>query len=319
MSELSDMPHMPHMSEVPTVAKPEAQPVVDLSGFALLRGESAGDAVQRLLRQRIDAALAALARGVAGVHDARKRVKECRACLRLARSAIPRARRRSLERSLSGASRGLGAARDAEVVAASFANLCRDDPPGTPGEIAAARAALSSGRRRSREAFAAAVPEVRAALDVARALAASLPRSMPWADIWSGLLRALERVRQTGSEAVQAPTDGRLHRWRRRVKDLWYQARLFTPAWPGPMAAWTRELHELADLLGDDHDLQVLSTELATSHGARLRAKAKARIVARRAKLQRKAFVLAERFACERPRDAVARVRGYVSVWRRSS
>lgn len=299
------------------MARSEAPALIDAGPFAVQRGESAGDSLRRLLCRSIDRALAAIASGVAGVHDARKRVKECRACVRLARSAIPRGQRHRLEESLRSAARGLGASRDAEVMVASFAKLTQGDGPGRDGRIAAARAALTRSRTRARAKFAAAAPDARTALENARELVAALPRRIAWKHVWRGLERSHVRMRAGWNDARRAPTGDRLHRWRRRVKDLWYQMRLFEPAWPGPLAAWARELHALADGLGDDHDLHVLWTELCDSGDEALRAEMRKRIAARRAKLQRHAFALAERLARERPAAAMTRMRAYVRIWRR--
>ena len=59
------------------------------------------------------------------------------------------------------------------------------------------------------------------------------------------------------------PTDAHLHQWRKRAKDLWYQARLLGDAWPRAFKALAQDAHALADLLGDDHDLAVLAAHLA--------------------------------------------------------
>lgn len=47
------------------------------------------------------------------------------------------------------------------------------------------------------------------------------------------------------------------HSWRRRVKDHWYQVRLFAPH-HRTLAARARSLRRLETDLGDDHDLAVL-------------------------------------------------------------
>ena len=54
----------------------------------------------------------------------------------------------------------------------------------------------------------------------------------------------------------------RWHDWRKRAKDVWYQLRLLQDTWPDVMKAMAGQASQLSDLLGDDHDLAVLSTKL---------------------------------------------------------
>jgi len=62
--------------------------------------------------------------------------------------------------------------------------------------------------------------------------------------------------RRGRAAAAKPATDEDLHEWRKRVKDLWYQARLLS------IKRVARDAKALSKLLGDDHDLAVLSTEL---------------------------------------------------------
>ena len=58
--------------------------------------------------------------------------------------------------------------------------------------------------------------------------------------------------------AVDKPTVPRLHEWRKRTKDLRYALELLEPLWPDVMEAFAAEVDDLADLLGEDHDLALL-------------------------------------------------------------
>ena len=60
-----------------------------------------------------------------------------------------------------------------------------------------------------------------------------------------------------------------LHEWRKRVKDLWYHAKLLEEAWPPVLQALGDEAHALADHLGDDHDLGVLAERIERRSGRR--------------------------------------------------
>lgn len=63
-------------------------------------------------------------------------------------------------------------------------------------------------------------------------------------------------------QAYRAPSDGRFHKWCKRVKDYWYHCRLLRRCWPASMDSRIAELKRRADLLGDDHDLAVLQQTL---------------------------------------------------------
>jgi hypothetical protein len=72
----------------------------------------------------------------------------------------------------------------------------------------------------------------------------------------SGMRRGYRRAR----EAMPAPgrdDDEGLHRWRRRVKDHWYQMRLLQGL-SGRLSGRVRSLKQLESWLGDHHNLVVL-------------------------------------------------------------
>ena len=53
-------------------------------------------------------------------------------------------------------------------------------------------------------------------------------------------------------------SDETWHELRKCAKALGYQLRLLRPIWPGPINVLLREIDQLTDRLGDDHDLAVL-------------------------------------------------------------
>ncbi|MFD1095451.1 CHAD domain-containing protein [Salegentibacter chungangensis] len=82
----------------------------------------------------------------------------------------------------------------------------------------------------------------------------------------SVILPGIERVYKRGKCALTAayrdPRKETFHEWRKRVKYLWYQILLLQDLWPGLFTTLEVEVHELADFLGDDHDLMVLNDKL---------------------------------------------------------
>jgi len=94
------------------------------------------------------------------------------------------------------------------------------------------------------------------------------PLHCDWPKLGRGLSRAYRQGREAFVEADVDPTTERLHDWRKRVKDLWYQQRLLSEAWPEVFAVQAEEAHRLSELLGDDHDLGVLADRLTAERDA---------------------------------------------------
>jgi CHAD domain-containing protein len=67
--------------------------------------------------------------------------------------------------------------------------------------------------------------------------------------------RTYRRVRRAARRACTTKTDGDFHEWRKQVKYHRYQLRLLRAAYPTVVKIVSRELDQLSDHLGDDHDL----------------------------------------------------------------
>jgi CHAD domain-containing protein len=140
-----------------------------------------------------------------------------------------------------------------------------------------------------------------------------------WSVLGAGLKRTYSSGRDAFRQARVQPNNERLHEWRKQTKYLWHQLQVLEPLWPGQLGELADESHELADLLGDDHDLAVLrdrvvkSRELfpdAASHKVLL-----ALIERSRARLQEKALQLGQRLYEETPAAFTARLGGYWRDW----
>ena len=111
----------------------------------------------------------------------------------------------------------------------------------------------------------------------------------------------------TSGRLQAAPTVEALHEWRKRVKDLWYHHTLLRELWPPVMQAVGDEAHELADRLGDDHDLAVLA-DWVREH-AEAEPEFFEAVERRRTELQAEAMALGERLYADKPRAYVRRLR----------
>lgn len=266
--------------------------------------EQLGEAAARLRHDVADDAVAA-------VHDARKAVKKERALVRLVRGAVPRGARRQENRALREAARGLSGARDAEVLVETLDGLAERYAGMVPATaFTAVREPLVRARSEARAQLAdPQLPETAAdRLEAAGRRIAVLPmRGTGFAALMPGLSLTYRRGRRAFGAARSDPAAERLHAWRKRVKDLWYQLRLLSDVGGEIVAGHAKDAHALADLLGDEHDLAVLREALDALPA--LADDVVALIDRRRAELAAEAFGLGRRVYAEKRRHFAARMR----------
>jgi CHAD domain-containing protein len=283
--------------------------------YAFRAGESLEAATRRVATTCLDEALALLGDdSPASVHEARKRLKQTRALLRLVRDGVDDADFRVRNHQLRGVGRALSDRRDADVLVDAVDGLRALDAVG-PAAFEGLRQALEAER-------AAAVIEDPAeqarGVEDARDWFASLTLDVERVD--RGLRRIYADGRSAAKAAARDGSDEALHEWRKRVKDLWYAIRLLEGAWPGPLGALREELHTLSDGLGTDHDLAELAAagdRLADAFASPADAATFRDVVAqRRAALQGPAFDLGRRVYAEKPKAFAGRVSTYQDRWR---
>jgi CHAD domain-containing protein len=235
--------------------------------FRLRADETVPDGIRRVARGR-------LARGAddfAGVteadlgeavHSTRKHLKRVRATLRLSRDGIGEdtyQRENTHMRMIAGR---LSGARDARVLLDTLAALeerFEDELP--PNATVALRERLKDDHERELASLA----EEGVADTTLQALEEASARTAEWTferDGFDALRPGLRRIYRRGRKRLRAacaePSVENLHEYRKRVKDLWHAAQLVRPAHPKRMKRLSRRAHDVADLLGDDHDLSVL-------------------------------------------------------------
>lgn len=298
--------------------------------FQLKPDKSVEKNVRRLAGTQIDKALVGLTgRDGAGleevVHDARKRFKRVRALIRLAEDGLGRKLAEREDVRFRDAGRPLSEVRDAGVLVQALDDLLdRFGDQGRPEAFKMAREALLC---RKREITRRVLGEEDSMAKVARALEQARGNLKRWAiagDEWgafeSGLSRIYRRGRKAFQEALKAPTDERLHEWRKRVKDLWYVMEILKPIRPRYTEVRGEEAHKLADALGDDHDLAVLRQAISAPEETPCDC-ASADVIPplidrRRAELQRDAFAIGPRLLGDPPSKFISRLRAYWRAWR---
>ncbi|WP_151718550.1 CHAD domain-containing protein [Gemmobacter serpentinus] len=226
-----------------------------------LRDGSLSDALHRIAQSQIAPIRTTLADtpDPAGIHDIRKRVKKLRALLRLMRSGLPRVQPAETVL-LRDAARLLAAQRDAVVRLATLDRLI--EPEDGP-QMLALRAHLAVEAETLPQAPPADPDRLRNLFDglVLRVESWSVQGSDRRVLV-EGLATTREKARRQLRLARDNGTAEALHDLRKRVKDLWYQARLFAPVWPAMMKPIADEAGRLGETLGLHHDLAELALHL---------------------------------------------------------
>jgi CHAD domain-containing protein len=233
--------------------------------YRLKHGEPVDEGARRVAKEELQAAVRNLALPPAqrdvGIHEARKSLKRLRALLRLL-GPVMGAEARLEARRLRDAARRISGFRDAAVAIETLDALCaRNSAPDR--WIAKFRSSLVLLKQASAGDD---MDEVLA--QVSSTLAKAAARVASWritaegdAAIHPGLKRAYRRGRKA-FKAVQGSLSGEpAHTLRKRVKDLWYTVRLLEGAWVSASGLAT-QLKELEALLGEEHNLTMLSERL---------------------------------------------------------
>ncbi|MBN2413913.1 CHAD domain-containing protein [candidate division KSB1 bacterium] len=134
--------------------------------------------------------------------------------------------------------------------------------------------------------------------------------------IFDRLKECYEKGRSQMTDAKTDKTDKRLHNWRKIVKHLWYQVRVFEPFNPEILIPFDESLHSLSDFLGEDHDLAVLNNIIPAPEDIENKNELNILrncIYAERNKLQTGAFSLADSIYAESSGQFADRIAGY---WR---
>lgn len=270
--------------------------------YAFEPGETVQASVTRVMGEQLERIETHLAER--DVHDARKRIKEVRALLRMIRQ--PLAAHFAIENSwYRDAARDLSTARDAEAVRESLHKLEE-----AQGRQPGARKLLGRRRRRNQRDLQGRIDNLLAQLPAARARIATWPML---ADRFSAIGAGAERTLRDGRAALEhvltAPSPEAHHELRKRVKDHWYHVQLLRKLWPDVLKGEAAAIEELSDALGDHHDLHLLALALGSEAPAEAIAK-------QRADLEATALGAARRLFSESPDAWRKRIRGYWRVTR---
>ena len=249
------------------------------SESALMRfraGEHLAEAIDRVTDEQFDVALGiadspAQDRALA-VHSTRKSLKRLRAMLRLVRDVIPEDCYPTDNQVLKLIGLELSAVRDSWVMSQTLGRIVPHNPA-TDEALPELVARLESQYRATSRAV---LDNEAQIVSIIEQLENAKKRSSRWVvlansdaplphafvSIRPGLERVYKRGRR-GLHIVQgSPTDTLLHVWRKRAKYLRHQLEALNVLDPTRLQELEDRLERLTDLLGDDHDLAVLSARL---------------------------------------------------------
>lgn len=296
--------------------------------YRLQVDESLSDGVRRIAHEIVAEALELLDEPGTedvedAVHEVRKNCKKLRGLVRLVRPAMGEAYQEA-NTTFRDAARELSSIRDAHALLATFDDLVAAHVSQVSG---GAVTGVRAGLAQRAEAASARVTDDDKRIVRARALILEGREQInrwPLSDdvevIAAGVEKTYKRGRRGWRDNMFDPTDEKLHEWRKRVKYTWYHLRLLRDAAPSVLKPLVGRFHDLSDVLGDDHDLAVLTAQLhddpaAFGGDAEVR-RAVELITGCRADLQQRARSLGSRLYVE-PREAFSqRLASYWTTWR---
>jgi CHAD domain-containing protein len=270
-------------------------------------------AARRALVEQLDKAVAELEDPRRrSIHEIRKKLKRARAALRLMRGCLGEAVYRRENSLLRDAARPLTPVRDAKVL---FETLRYHDPKkgrADPGAFMRRLYRVLGERRRAAKIGLREGDLKRAAAGLAalkRRVAALPDARLAQTGACASLKRAYKSARKAFVRVRRQRTDERLHEWRKQTQYFANEIGILVGFLPKRFAKAHKRAQRLAEQLGDDHDLALLTEEVFRhAKGAQSPSRDHTvqeflgHLAGRRKALQRKAFRLGRRLYSSRAR-----------------
>lgn len=289
--------------------------------FELRPDETLGDGICRIVCRQIENAITASEAKPNGqgspVHETRKHLKKARAALRLVRGEVERDIWKKEDRCLGKAGRLISEVRDAEVRLQTVRQM-REFARGRKKSFHQTEEFLEFELDNFHAAFSEWPEEMEERLD------RTLDRIRKWPltalrcrRLRRNVQRTYKRGRDLLAEVTRKTSTRKLHSFRKRTKELWYQLRLLRPLAPDVFKELNDDLKTIGECLGQVHDLVFVAQRLS-SIGSVARKGDRvlhALIDSRQRELERTALALGQRFYAERPRQFARRLSRYFSDW----
>ena len=196
------------------------------------------------------------------IHEARKALKRVRALLRIGRNGLGEAVFHAENARFREIAARMAPARDRHVLLQTLATLAATAPPAAKGAVARFQNAIAATAGNEPGT----VDRTRIAGELDRALHRfKRLRLVPdeFATILSGMTRSYRRARKSFAAAYRSGDDEAFHTWRKGVQAYWRHMALLSSAWSDHFEANVAAARALSQLLGEDHDLALLTMALA--------------------------------------------------------
>ena len=177
------------------------------------------------------------------IHALRTRMKNLRALLLLVKPRVPKPARKAVTTLAMGLKDSFSEQRDAQVIAtlsAKFSSLGGSASSQKP-------APQNDGATRSAKSAASSLIRMVSKLGL---------DGLTWSDVFDGYLESYRAGRKAMKACVRGQTPKSFHKWRRPVKDLFYQSQVLQPL--DGMKHRRSAAERLGDRLGEMNDLQLL-------------------------------------------------------------
>lgn len=200
------------------------------------------------------------------VHEFRKTMKKLRALLRLIAGAVPSDACKQWRATFRYAASALAQNRDSAVLGATLRCACQAALPDlspTTCTWSIRPEAMQEGTAPSVQLDASQLRALRGLLrDAAKALIGSPDLDLGVGQLFDGFDRSYRGGRKQLRRLGDSPSPRRLHAFRKRVKEQFYQIQLLVRLAPKAMKRKVAQFDNLGELLGEYHDLFHLRTAL---------------------------------------------------------
>jgi CHAD domain-containing protein len=255
-------------------------------------------------------------------HTVRTTIKRLRALLRLIRPVTGDGFFDRENERLRRAARRLALARDIDVALHTLKTLSVSGESKRQA-VAAATAGLEK-KARPQQNIDEALNEVWTDLEQTKLnLRRRLMAKGEWQLIEAGLRDVYRQSRKRMDAAFRDGEDEGFHKWRIRVKNLYYELKMLEQVWPKRIDKMTSRLSKLQDKIGSDHDVVVLKGLLRQDPEAFGGTETVERVVRclndRSQKLRRASEPLGRQIFTEKPRRFVRKLGRRWDKWRKDN
>ena len=198
------------------------------------------------------------------IHETRKALKRIRALLRLVRPGLTSHDYKSENARYRDIGRLLAEVRDSQVLLETLNKFETNSAGRTKSAFAAARSRLASkavgdGVCDDDDARALAIE----GLVEARAAMGELAfKGTEFEIAIEGMARTYRQASRAFERAYEEPNGEALHEWRKFIQHHWRHMALLTAAWPEMAHARVEAAKEISNMLGEDHDIEVMLSAL---------------------------------------------------------